>query len=233
MQGLQDFVCVDLETTGLNPKKDRIIEIGAVRVRDGKITDTFEQMINPKQILDERIEKLTGITYQKLEGKPVIQEVLPALQAFLKEDVLVGHRILFDYSFLKRAFTNEKISFERKGIDTLKLARKFVTGSESKRLESLCQYYGISHHAHRALADAKATVELYQRLAEEYYNKEDFAPKPLQFKVKKESPITKAQKERLTLLLAKHNLESKYEIASMTRNEASRYMDQILAAYGQ
>ncbi len=233
MQGIQDFVCVDLETTGLNPKKDRIIEIGAVRVRDGKITDTFEQMINPKQLLDERIEKLTGITYQELEGKPVIQEVLPALQAFLKEDVLVGHRILFDYSFLKRAFTNEKISFERKGIDTLKLARKFVAGSESKRLESLCQYYGISHHAHRALADAKATVELYQRLAEEYYNKEDFAPKPLQFKVKKESPITKAQKERLTLLLAKHNLESKYEIASMTRNEASRYMDQILAAYGQ
>ena len=81
--------------------------------------------------------------------------------------------------------------------------------------------------------DAQATVELYQRLVEHYYNEDAFAPKPLEFKVKKESPITKAQKERLTLLLAKHNLEPKCEITSMTRNEASRYMDQILATYGR
>lgn len=233
MQGVQDFVCIDLETTGLNPKKDRIIEIGAVKVRDGKIIDTFEQLVNPKQVLEERIEVLTGITSKELEDKPVIKEVLPALQIFLGEDVLVGHRILFDYSFLKRAFINEKISFERKGIDTLKLARKFVTESESKRLEALCQYYGIRYRAHRALEDARATVELYQKLTEEYYKEEEFAPKPLQFKIKKESPITKAQKERLTLLLEKHNLKSKYEIASLTRNEASRYMDQILATYGR
>ena len=78
-----------------------------------------------------------------------------------------------------------------------------------------------------------ATVELYQILVEQYYQEEAFAPKPLEFKVKKESPITKAQKERLTLLLAKHNLVPKCEIASMTRNEASRYMDQILATYGR
>ena len=72
-----------------------------------------------------------------------------------------------------------------------------------------------------------------EKLVEKYYNEDAFAPKPLEFKVKKESPITKAQKERLTLLLAKHNLEPKCEIASMTRNEASRYMDQILATYGR
>lgn len=233
MQGIQDFVCIDLETTGLNPKKDRIIEIGAVKIRNGNITDTFEQLINPKQVLEERIEVLTGITSKELEDQPVIRKVLPALQDFLEEDVLVGHRILFDYSFLKRVFTNEKIPFERKGIDTLKLARRFVKESESKRLEALCQYYGIQYRAHRALEDARATVEVYQRLLEEYYEEEEFAPKPLLFKVKKESPITKAQKERLTLLLDKYHLESKYEITSMTRNEASRYMDQILAAYGR
>ena len=100
-------------------------------------------------------------------------------------------------------------------------------------MESLCKYYGISQQAHRALSDAQATVELYQRLVEDYYNEDAFAPRPLEFKVKKESPITKAQKERLTLLLAKHNLEPRCEIASMTRNEASRYMDQILATYGR
>ena len=233
MQGLQDFICIDLETTGLNPKRDRIIEIGAVKVRNGQIVDTFQQLINPKQQLEERVEILTGISSKELEGQQTIQEVLPSLREFLGEDVLLGHRVLFDYSFLKRAFTNEKISFERKGIDTLKLARQFVTDTESKKLESLCKHYGIAHQAHRALGDALATVELYQKLVESYYNEEAFMPKPLEFKVKKESPITKAQKERLTLLLAKHNLVSKCEITSMTRNEASRYIDQILAAYGR
>ena len=233
MQGLQDFICIDLETTGLNPKKDRIIEIGAVKVRNGQAVETFQQLIDPKQQLEERVEILTGISSKELEGQPTIQEVLPALKEFLEEDVLLGHRVLFDYSFLKRAFINEKFSFERKGIDTLKLARQFVTDSESKKLESLCQHYGIKHQAHRALGDALATVELYQILVDKYYQEDVFAPKPLEFKVKKESPITKAQKERLTLLLAKHNLEPKCEIASMTKNEASRYMDQILATYGR
>ena len=233
MQGLQDFVCIDLETTGLNPKRDRIIEIGAVKVRNGQISATFQQLIDPKQQLEERVEILTGISSKELEGQPTIQEVLPALKEFLGEDVLLGHRVLFDYSFLKRAFINEKFSFERKGIDTLKLARQFVTDSESKKLESLCQHYGIKHQAHRALGDALATVELYEKLVENYYKEDVFMPKPLEFKVKKESPITKAQKERLTLLLAKNNLVPQCDIASMTKNEASRYTDQILATYGR
>lgn len=233
MQGLQNFICIDLETTGLNPKRDRIIEIGAAKVRNGKITETFQQLIDPRQQLEERVEVLTGISSKELEGQPTIQEVLPDIKEFLEEDILLGHRVLFDYSFLKRAFTNEKISFERKGIDTLKLARQFVTDPESKKLESLCKHYGITHQAHRALGDALATVELYWKLVEHYYNEEAFTPKPLEFKVKKESPITKAQKERLALLLEKHNLVPKCEITSMTRNEASRYIDQILAAYGR
>ena len=233
MQGLQNFICLDLETTGLNPKKDRIIEIGAVKVRKGEIIDTFQSLIDPKQEVEERVESLTGISSKELQGQPTIQEILPGLKEFLEEDVLLGHRVLFDYSFLKRAFTNEKIAFERKGLDTLKLARQFVTDCESKKLESLCQHYGIKHQAHRALGDALATVELYQILVEKYYQEDAFEPKNLEFKVKKESPITRAQKERLTLLLAKHNLVPKCEIASMTKNEASRYMDQILATYGR
>ena len=76
-------------------------------------------------------------------------------------------------------------------------------------------------------------LQLYQKLVEFYYEEDAFSPKPLEFKVKKESPITKAQKERLTLLLAKHNLVLNYEITSMTKNEASRYIDQILATYGK
>lgn len=233
MKGLENFVCVDLETTGLNPKTDRIIEIGMVKVREGKIVDQFSSLINPRQQLEERIEQITGITQKELENQPLQKEILPQILEFLEEDVLLGHRVLFDYSFLKRAFTNEKIPFERKGIDTLKIARKVVADCESKSLPKLCSHYGIEYHPHRALSDALATVELYRKLSELYYEKELFAPKPLIFKVKKESPITEAQIQRLTLLLERHNLPCAAEITSMTRNEASRYIDRILSTYGR
>lgn len=233
MKGLENFVCVDLETTGLNPKTDRIIEIGMVKVREGKIVEQFSSLINPRQQLEERIEQITGITQKELENQPLQKEILPQILEFLEEDVLLGHRVLFDYSFLKRAFTNEKIPFERKGIDTLKIARKVVADCESKSLPKLCSHYGIEYHPHRALSDALATVELYQKLSELYYEEELFAPKPLIFKVKKESPITEAQIQRLTLLLERHNLPCATEITSMTRNEASRYIDRILSTYGR
>lgn len=233
MKGLENFVCVDLETTGLNPKTDRIIEIGMVKVREGKIMDQFSSLINPRQQLEERIEQITGITQKELENQPLQKEILPQILEFLEEDVLLGHRVLFDYSFLKRAFTNEKIPFERKGIDTLKIARKVVADCESKSLPKLCSHYGIEYHPHRALSDALATVELYRKLSELYYEEELFAPKPLIFKVKKESPITEAQIQRLTLLLERHNLPCVAEITSMTRNEASRYIDRILSTYGR
>lgn len=233
MKGLENFVCVDLETTGLNPKTDRIIEIGMVKVREGKIVEQFSSLINPRQQLEERIEQITGITQKELENQPLQKELLPQILEFLEEDVLLGHRVLFDYSFLKRAFTNEKIPFERKGIDTLKIARKVVADCESKSLPKLCSHYGIEYHPHRALSDALATVELYRKLSELYYEEELFAPKPLIFKVKKESPITEAQIQRLTLLLERHNLPCVAEITSMTRNEASRYIDQILSTYGR
>lgn len=233
MKGLENFVCVDLETTGLNPKTDRIIEIGMVKVREGKIVDQFSSLINPRQQLEERIEQITGITQKELENQPLQTEILPQILEFLEEDVFLGHRVLFDYSFLKRAFTNEKIPFERKGIDTLKIARKVVADCESKSLPKLCSHYGIEYHPHRALSDALATVELYRKLSELYYEEELFAPKPLIFKVKKESPITEAQIQRLTLLLERHNLPCAAEITSMTRNEASRYIDRILSTYGR
>lgn len=236
MSAVMDYVCIDLETTGLSPKTDRIIEIGAVRVRQGKVVDTYQQLVNPRMQLEERIEKLTGIKAGDLKGQPTLEEVLPRLETFLGEDILVGHRISFDYSFLKRAFVNGKKEFERQGIDTLKLARTYVTDCESKRLESLCGHFSISHQAHRALGDALATMQLYQKLTEEYWQEERkdiFLPKPLIYRIKKESPITRAQLERLQRTLEKNHIEPTVEIASLTRNEASRYLDQLYAAYGR
>ena len=100
MKGIQDFICVDLETTGLNPKNDRIIEIGIVKVREGKVADTYSCMLDPRQKLSERIEEITGIQTEELEGKALLSDVIHDVYDFMGEDILVGHRVLFDYSFL-------------------------------------------------------------------------------------------------------------------------------------
>ncbi len=240
---INDYICVDIETTGLNPKTDKIIEIGAVRVRNGEMTDTFESFVAPGRELEERITALTGISDEMLQNAPERKEVLPRFLEFAGEDILLGHSVLFDYSFLKRAAVNEKLTFERQGIDTLKLARKFLPELESRSLGFLCKYYQIEHNAHRALADAMATVKLYQKLEEQFFSEEDFRPAPLIYKVKRETPITKPQKERLYRLLELHKLcieqdEAlsfllKLEVEKLTRNEASRYTDQLLAKYGR
>lgn len=229
------YICIDLETTGLNPKMDKIIEIGAVKVIDSKVTDTFSTFVNPGRILEERVSELTGITNDKLENAPYIEDILPALEDFLEDLPLLGHRILFDYSFLKKAMVTNKRSFERKGIDTLRIARRFLPSLEHRTLEFLCKHYGIPHTAHRALEDAKATSELYQILAKDFYNEEEpcFKLQPLVYQVKKETPITKPQKERLYRLLEKHGITPDYDVEKLTRSEASRHTDKILAKYGR
>lgn len=228
-----DFTVLDLETTGLNPKTDKIIEIGAVRVRDGLIAETFESFVNPGRKLEERIAALTGICDEELEVAPPIEEVLPLLFAFIGEDILVGHRILFDYSFVKKAAVNQKLIFEKKGIDTLRIARKHLPQLESRRLPFLCEYFGIPLNAHRAVSDARGTAALYLKLAEAFVDEEVFRPLPLIYQVKKESPITQRQKEQLYKLIGKHKLVVDYDIDKLTRNEASRQVDKIILKYGR
>lgn len=232
---INSYVCIDLETTGLNPKTDKIIEIGAVKVVDGHITDTFSTYVNPGRKLEERIVELTGITQDKVDDAPEITQVMPELVVFLEDMPLLGHRILFDYSFLKKAAVNQKYSFEKQGIDTLRIARCFLQELERRSLEYLCKYYEISHHAHRALADAEATVALYQKLTEQFYEKDSkpFEAIALNYSVKKETPITKPQKERLYRLIAQHNLTVDYDVEKLTRSEASRYTDKIYEKYGR
>lgn len=231
----ESYTALDLETTGLNPKADKIIEIGAVKVRGGRITDTFQSLVNPGRKLEDKICRLTGICDGMLEDAPEIEEVIGPLTVFIGEDVLVGHRILFDYSFAKKAAVNHSIIFEKMGIDTLKLSRKFLPELESKRLGFLCGYYGIKHTAHRALGDAQAVSDLYRKLVELFYegNELDFAPKPLAFRIKKDTPVTKRQKERLYKLLDRHKITIEYNIDKLTRSEADRIMNRILAEYGR
>jgi len=234
------YVCIDLETTGLNPKRDRIIEIGAVRVEQGRVTAEWEAFVNPGRKLEERVVELTGIRDEQLADAKKISELLPTFFDFLGEFVLLGHSVLFDFSFLKKAAVDERMSFERQGIDTLKIARKYLKDLESRSLGALCKHYGIPLNAHRALEDARATTALYKRLLEAFFEKEEaagekslFCPKPLVYQAKRDTPLTIAQKEQLYKLSDRHKLIIDYEVESLTRSEASRRIDRILAEYGR
>lgn len=234
---LQNYICLDLETTGLNPKMDKITEIGAVKVKEGKVVDTFSTLINPGRTLSERIVELTKITDEMLKPAPTIDKIIPDFLAFSEELPLLGHGILFDYSFMKRAVVNAGGQYERMGLDTLLIARTYLPDLESRRLTFLCKHYGIPLKAHRALEDALATKMLYDKLWEAFSEKEEgnkcFCPTKLLYKVKKESPATKQQKERLYKLIDRHKIIVDYDVESLTRNEASRYTDLILARYGR
>ena len=228
---ITSYVSIDLETTGLNPKLDKIIEIGAVKVINGQITGSFHSYVDPGQKLVERIVELTGIRQEQVDQAPDISQVFPELEVFLEDLPFLGHRILFDYSFLKKAAVDLKRPFEKQGIDTLRIARCFLPQLEHRTLPYLCEYYGIMHDAHRAFADAEATSRLYEILCRDFYEKEEsiFQPKQLLFKVKKDTPATKAQKEQLYRLITQYKLEIDYDVEKLSRSEASRKINKIRA----
>jgi len=245
---IRDFVSIDLETTGLLYKEDGIIELAAIRFRDGKETDCFHTYLNPGRDIPQRITELTGITQEMIKDAPRFVDIWQEVLSFIGDDVLMAHHISFDYAFLKRAVVNyapagwaKGNGFEKKGIDTLKIARTFLSQLESRSLGYLCEQYQIPILAHKAEEDARATAHLYLRMWEEFGNVTDasssmnklFEPYPLIYKVKKESPITRAQKERLYRELEKHKIVPEYDVERLTKNEASRYLDRILSEYGR
>lgn len=233
---MREYVCIDLETTGLEAKKDRIIEIGAVKVKDGAVVEEYGTLVNPQMEIPARITELTGITNEMVAGKPCVREAVEHLVEFCKDLPLLGHNILFDYGFVKHNAVNLGMTFEKKGMDTLKLARVFLPDLPSRSLQNLRVYYGIPQDdAHRALEDARTTYLLYERLRKEFEEKspELFIPWDLIYKVKKQSPVTPAQKRYLQDLAKYHKIDLNVEVESLTKNEASRLIDTILSTRGK
>lgn len=231
------FVVVDIETTGLSPVSERIIEIGALRVRNGRVEEEFDTLLNPGRSVGSFITGLTGITDGMLESAPDTENALRAFLDFAGEDVLMGHNIEFDYSFLKKNMADIGEAFERHGIDTLRIARKHLSQLEERSLAALCSYYGIENRrAHRACEDARATFELYRRLKEEFCEGEEdklFLPAALKVRIKKESPATPAQLKYLRALVAQHGIEIQGEMEKLTKSEASRQIDRIVSTCGR
>ncbi len=236
MEYHQDYIAVDIETTGLDAKKEKIIEIGAIRVVNGKETAQFHTMVNPHRTLEERIVELTGITDEMVKNAPDIGDIIGEFLEFCGELPILGHHIIFDYSFLKRAAVNAKLNFERSGIDTLRLCRKLMPESEKKNLAAACTFYKIEREgAHRALGDARDAHHLFQKLllqAKEEH-RELFSPKPFNYKVKREQPASKKQKEDLRELVKYHRIELPVQIEYLSRSEASRIKDKIISQYGR
>lgn len=230
------YVALDLETTGLRPKHDRILEIGAARVENGEITDTFATFLDSGMFIPPRITELTGITAEMLADSPEPREAVGAFLEFAGESVLLGHNLLFDYSFMKRAVVNMGGTFDRSGMDTLTISRICLPQLPGKALDKMAEHYHIEQgHHHRALDDAVTAARLYECLKAEFGEQRPslFQPSPLNFKVKKEGPATNSQKVYLRDLMKYHRIECNVKIDTLTKSEASRMIDAILLRYGK
>lgn len=158
-----EYVVIDIETTGYDASSDKIIELAALKVSDGTIVDSFQSLVNPCVPVDDFIVSLTGITNEMLSSAPVIEDILPGFKAFVGESILVGHNIHFDINFIyDNLIKYSGEHFENDFVDTLRLSRKYVKETADHKLSTLIKYFNIpSDTAHRALADCEATNKLY------------------------------------------------------------------------
>ncbi|MCQ2517677.1 MAG: ribonuclease H-like domain-containing protein [Lachnospiraceae bacterium] len=165
IEKLSDFTIIDLETTGLDPKYDEIIEFGAIRVRDGIIVETFQQFVKPQNPIDEFITELTGITNDMLADAPSVEKALPYFISFVGTDKVVGHNVNFDINFVYDELLElTGKAFDNDYIDTLRMARKVLKELEHHRLSDLKAHYKIEATSHRSVDDCIATFEVYKLL---------------------------------------------------------------------
>lgn len=236
---IKNYVAFDLETTGLSPEADQIIEIGALKVKDGKVVDRFIEFVKPDVPITSVITGITGITNEMVANARNTREIICDFVDFCGDDVLIGHNIMFDYKFCKIYAGKYGLPFEKRGIDTLKIARKVHKEFESKSLGCLCEHYHIlNQSAHRAYHDALATAKLYQCMSH-YFEEKDtkvFEPMQLQYKQKKVQSITKKQIEFIGSLCKQHKicLDECLDkcLEELTRSEASKFIDSIISEHG-
>jgi len=167
-----EYVVFDIETTGLDTLNDRIVELGAIRVKDGKVVDEFSRLINPGIDIPLEVTNINGITNEMVKNEDYPGVVLSQFNKFIGGvEFLIGHNaIRFDYPFLLSEFRRNYVKNEEYKVkDTVRIARiKLRRQLRSFSLKSLTEYYGIiNKEAHRALSDVYATFELFQKLNQE------------------------------------------------------------------
>ncbi|MDD4097059.1 MAG: exonuclease domain-containing protein [Oscillospiraceae bacterium] len=166
-ESLTDFVVFDIETTGLR-SEDEILEIGALKVRDGEVSDVFSSFIRPRRPIPPSTTIFNGITNSMVKDAEPVESVLAEFFDFVGGDVVMGHNIAaFDIPFIRRYAGVAGDQFARLYLDTLMLAKQKAPQIGRFNLESICKYYGIEmHDQHRAVGDCYATFACYQKLIE-------------------------------------------------------------------
>ena len=161
------YVVFDLETTGFRSEKNKIIEIGAVKVENGQITDKFSTYVNPNEPIPFRIEQLTGINDAMVADAPVIEDILPKFLEFCEGSVLVAHNAEFDIGFVRANAERMGIAFDPTYLDTVLLARVLLPHLAKYTLDNVAKALGVTlENHHRAVDDAGATADIFVKFIE-------------------------------------------------------------------
>lgn len=160
----ETYIVFDLETTGFDPYKEEIIEIGAVKLAGTKIVDRFSSFVNPNKVIPTKITELTSITDEMVKDAPLISEILPKFLEFCGDATLVAHNANFDIGFINQNCERLNILFNPPIIDTLLWSRNIRKDKGRHGLKSIAKDYGISlDNHHRAVDDAEATAQIFQK----------------------------------------------------------------------
>ena len=153
----EEYVAFDLETTGLYARRDKIIEIGAVRMRGGKEIDRFQTFVDPEMLLEKRTTELTGITDEMLKGAPKIEEALPAFLEFVGGSVLVAHNADFDTTFIRHACKAQNIKYELTSVDTLTISQNLMPDLHRFSLDQVAKHFSLADFNHHRAGDDALT----------------------------------------------------------------------------
>jgi DNA polymerase-3 subunit alpha (Gram-positive type) len=169
---VSSYVVFDLETTGLNPSANTIVEIGAVKVKNNEVCDSFSMLVNPCQYIPAYLSQKIHITNTMVADKPKLNVVLPMFISFIEDLPLVAHNAAFDMSFLLNGCSRMNIALDNPVIDTLTLSRRYLKECKRHNLAYLTDHFNISlKNAHRAYYDADATQKIFEiikaRIAQE------------------------------------------------------------------
>ena len=222
-QSIDTTYCVlDLETTGLSAKTEKITEIGIMKIQNGEVIDKFAEFVNPEKHIPERVQEVTNITDEMVKDSPKIEELFPKVLEFIKGSVLVAHNATFDIGFLKNVAKELGYEFDFTYVDTLPLSRKIYPELKKHKLGKIAEHLGIKVEvAHRALDDVDTTVKVLKFMMEEL--KKRGAKTVADIALKCEDEKTKAEEYKKlqpyhAIILAKNyvGLKNLYKLVSLS-----------------
>jgi len=171
---LNEYIVLDLETTGLSKYKHKITEIAAIKFKNNEIIEKFHSLVNPETEIPNFITKLTGINSDMVKNAPTINEIIPNLKDFLSNHTIIAHNSTFDYGFLNQNHLNKyNKPLSNQHLCTRKLAHRLLPELYSKKLSVICDHFEITNkQAHRAMTDVEVTAEIFSKFLTLMKNKD-------------------------------------------------------------